>query len=120
MLRPDAGLALIWNLRDKSKPIHQALEEAIRPYKGDDYPERGTHAQAIEESPLFGEVEERTFTHSQSLDADGLVERSGSISFIAQLPDEERAELLERIRALAPAGTFEFPYVTKVFTCRRR
>jgi len=42
------------------------------------------------------------------------------VSFVAQLPDEERATLLEDVRALAPAGTFEFPYVTKVFTCRRR
>jgi SAM-dependent methyltransferase len=120
VLRPGRGVALIWNLRDESRPIQAALAETIRPYKGDDYPERGTHTQALENSPLFGDITERTYSHSQLLDADGLVARSASVSFIAQLPDEERAELLERIRALAPPGVFEFPYVTKVFTCRRR
>ena len=54
------------------------------------------------------------------MDADGLVARAASVSFIARLDEEERAALLERIRALAPPGTFEFPYVTKVFTGRSR
>jgi hypothetical protein len=36
------------------------------------------------------------------------------------LPEDERAVLLDRVRALAPPGTFEFPYVTKVFTGRSR
>ena len=120
VLRPGRGVALIWNLRDESQAIQRAYAETIHPYKGEDYPERGRHAQALEDSPLFGDVEERSFEHSQPMDADGLVERTASVSFVAQLPDDERAELLERVRALAPAGTFEFPYVTKVFTCRRR
>ena len=54
------------------------------------------------------------------MDADGLVARAASVSFIARLPEDERAELLRRIRALAPPGTFEFPYVTKVFTGHSR
>jgi SAM-dependent methyltransferase len=120
ILRPGAGVALIWNLRDETQPIQQAYAELLRPYRGDDYPERGRHAQTLEESPLFGDVEECEFAHSQTMDTDGLVARTESVSFVAQLPDEERAALLERVRALAPAGTFEFPYVTKVFTCRGR
>ena len=120
ILRPGAGVALIWNLRDESQPIQQAYAELLRPYKGKDYPERGRHAQPLQESPLFGDVEEREFAYSQTMDADGLVARTASVSFVAQLPEDERAALLVRVRALAPAGTFEFPYVTKVFTCRRR
>jgi SAM-dependent methyltransferase len=120
VLRPGAGVALIWNMRDETKPLQQAYDETLRPYKGEDYPERGRQAQPLADSPLFGEVEDREFVHSQAMDADGLVARTESVSFVAQLPDEERGALLERVRALAPAGTFEFPYVTKVFTCRRR
>ena len=120
VLRPGAGVALIWNMRDETKPLQQAYDETLRPYKGEDYPERGRQAQPLADSPLFGEVEEREFAHLQAMDADGLVARTESVSFVAQLPDDERAALLERVRALAPAGTFEFPYVTKVFTCRRR
>ncbi len=120
VLRPGAGVALIWNMRDETKPLQQAYDATLRPYKGEDYPERGRQAQPLTDSPLFGEVEERQFVYSQAMDADGLVARTESVSFVAQLPDDERAALLDRVRALAPARTFEFLYVTKVFTCRRR
>jgi SAM-dependent methyltransferase len=121
VLRPRGGVALIWNIRDQSHPLHQAYAETIRPYKGDAYPTGGGHpAREALDSPLFTDVEERTFRHVQLLDADGLVARASSVSFIAQLPEDERAELLERVRALAPPGTFEFPYMTKVFTGHSR
>jgi SAM-dependent methyltransferase len=120
VLRPGGGVALIWNMRDETKPLQQAYSAMLRPYKGEDYPERGHMAQPLIESPFFGDVEERVFEHSQTMDADGLVARTESVSFVAQLPDAVRATLLERVRGLAPAGTFEFPYVTKVFTCRGR
>ena len=37
------------------------------------------------------------------LDAEGLAERIGTVSYIARLPDEERAEVLARVRALGEA-----------------
>lgn len=121
VLRPRGGVALIWNVRDQSHPLHQAYAETIRPYKGDAYPTGGGHpAGEPLASPLFTDVEERTFPHVQLMDADGLVARAASVSFIARLSEDDRAELLERVRALAPPGTFEFPYVTKVFTGRSR
>lgn len=121
VLRPRGGVALIWNVRDESHPLHRAYAEAIRPYKVDAYPSGGAHPGGEPlASPLFTDVEERTFPHVQLMDADGLVARAASVSFIAQLPEDERDELLERIRALAPSGTFEFPYLTKVFTGHSR
>ncbi len=121
VLRPRGGIALIWNVRDESHPLHQAYADAIRPYKGEAYPASGGHPAGTPlDSPLFAGVEERTFPHVQLMDADGLVARAASVSFIAQLAEDERAALLERIRALAPPGTFEFPYVTKVFTGHSR
>ena len=121
VLRPGGGIALIWNVRDKSHPLHQSYAEAIRPYKGEAYPDGGGHpAGKPLASPLFTDVEERTFPHVQLLDADGLVARAASVSFIARLGEDERAALLEGIRALAPPGTFEFPYLTKVFTGHSR
>jgi SAM-dependent methyltransferase len=121
VLRPRGGIALIWNVRDESHPLHQAYAETIRTYKGDAYPDGGARPEGRPlASPLFTSLQERVFPHVQLLDADGLVARAASVSFIAQLPDEERADLFERIRALAPSGTFEFPYVTKVFTALSR
>jgi SAM-dependent methyltransferase len=120
VLRPEGGVALVWNVRDQSHAIHRAYAETIRPYRGGDYPELQSHARFFADSELFTPYVEREFPHVQLMDADGLVARAASVSFIAALPDDERAALLERVRTLAPDGTFEFPYVTKVFTCRRR
>ena len=121
VLRPRGGVALIWNVRDESHRLHRAYAEAIRPYKGDAYPAGTGHPTGNPlATPLFTDVEERTFPHVQLMDADGLVARAASVSFIARLPEDERAPLLERIRALAPPGTFEFPYVTNVFTGHSR
>ncbi|MBA3384070.1 MAG: methyltransferase domain-containing protein [Actinobacteria bacterium] len=120
VLRPRGGVALVWNVRDETHPLHQSYAEAIRPYKGDDYPVGGHPGNEPLASPLFTDVAERTFPHVQLMDADGLAARAASVSFVARLPEHERAELLERVRTLAPPGTFEFPYVTKVFTGRSR
>jgi SAM-dependent methyltransferase len=120
VLRPGGGVALLWNVRDQQDPLHRAYAEAIRPYRGGDYPEQEATAQHLEASDRFERHERRAFRNVQLLDADGLVARAASISFVAGLDEPERAALLERIRALAPPGEFEFPYVTKVFTARSR
>jgi SAM-dependent methyltransferase len=120
VLRGGGGVALVWNVRDESHDIHRAYAETIRPYRIHEYPEQQDTAGAIRASQLFERVEERTFPHSQQMTAEGLVERAASVSFIAQLPTEERAALLERVRRLAPEGAFDFPYLTKVFTAHRR
>jgi SAM-dependent methyltransferase len=121
VLRPRGGVALIWNVRDESHPLHQSYAATIRPYKGDAYPTGGGHPGGEPlAAPLFTDVEEHVFPHQQLMDADGLVARAASVSFIARLSEDERAVLLDRVRALAPPGTFEFPYVTKVFTGRSR
>jgi SAM-dependent methyltransferase len=123
VLRPGGGVALIWNVRDGSDPLQEAYAALIRPYRGD-YPEPHGESEYFSASPLasplFERYEQRTFRHVQLLDADGLVARAASVSFIAKLPVEERGELLERVRAIALAGQFEFPYLTKVFTARSR
>jgi SAM-dependent methyltransferase len=123
VLRPGGGVALIWNVRDRSNPLQEAYAKTIRPYRGDYLDPHGESeyfSASPLDSPLFERYEDRSFRHVQVLDADGLVARAASVSFIALLPAEDRAELLERVRGLAPAGHFDFPYVTKVFTARSR
>jgi SAM-dependent methyltransferase len=120
VLRRGAGVALVWNVRDESHELHRAYAQTIKPYRSGDYPEQQDTVRALRASPLFELVQERTFHHVQPMTADGLVERAASVSFIAQLPEDERAALLERVRALAPEGTFDFPYLTKVFRSRSR
>jgi hypothetical protein len=67
-------------------------------------------------------VEEERFRHVHALSPEGVVERVASVSFVATLPDAERAAVLEEVRALlaahpATAGKGELPlaYLTDVY-----
>src|SRR2546423_15217407 len=60
---------------------------------------RGT----IERSGLFGPIEERISRFTDGLDADRLVERLASVSFVASAPEPARLELEAGLRELAAA-----------------
>jgi SAM-dependent methyltransferase len=121
VLRPAGRLALVWNRRVENADINVAIEELVEPHRrgtpthsGDGW--RGT----FERTTLFGTLEEHVFPSEQVLDADGLAARVGSISFIASLPEEERAEVLAAARSLVAEGPVSVPYRTEVQICRRR
>ena len=73
--------------------------------------------EAIRESGLFGPIEERHACFAQELDADTLVGRVLSISFVVSLPREQQAVLEHQLRTLAEArgGVVEFRYLTEAF-----
>ena len=60
------------------------------------------------------------FSNEQDLDAAGLADRFGSVSFIAALDEPERSRLLGRIRALAGDGRVTLRYDTEVHVAERR
>jgi hypothetical protein len=69
----------------------------------------------------FTPVQHRSVGHVQRLDEAGLADRVASTSYIAALPDEQRADLLAEVRSLV-AGfpeRFTLPYRTDVFWCHR-
>jgi SAM-dependent methyltransferase len=120
-IRPGGRLALIWNVRDDRDPLAAAVEEVIAPFVP---PEQGVERpwrEPLEAFAAFGEIEHRGFPFEQLLDADGLVERIASISWIARLDDDTRRGVLERIRKLGNArgAPFSFPYITETFVCER-
>ena len=56
----------------------------------------------------------------QLLDPEGLAERIGTISYVARLPDDERAETLAQVRALGEAQAarpFPFRYRMRATVC---
>jgi SAM-dependent methyltransferase len=104
VLRPGGALALVWNRRRMEDRVNQAIEELIAPYRGHRSAfHTGAWRAAFDRTELFGPLEQRVFPNEQSLDADGLVDRIASVSFIAALEERERTKVLRAVRAL-PGG----------------
>jgi SAM-dependent methyltransferase len=127
VLRRDGRLGLIWNARDESVDWVARLSEILEPHRGGvpRYVSRDWQ-RAFETTTRFGPLEERQFPFAHEMDAETLVARVASISFIAALPPNERERRLAEVRALAerhPAtrgkATFALPYRTAVFVTAR-
>jgi SAM-dependent methyltransferase len=115
VLRPGGVLALIWNRRQIGDPVHQEIEALLDPYRGDTPAERSERWRAaLDETTLFGWLREERFVNEQVVDADGMADRVGSISFVAALEDRARAALLEEARALARGGAVTLRYVVRL------
>ncbi|MGH3412851.1 MAG: class I SAM-dependent methyltransferase [Marmoricola sp.] len=95
VLRPGGCLALVWNQRDEGIPWVRKLGRLI-----------GTEGQdedlvkPLRETPYFGFVEERQFRIWQKLDRDTLMDLVRSRSYIAVMPEDERAALLTEVGSL--------------------
>jgi hypothetical protein len=76
--------------------------------------------EAFRATPLFTPLRERTFGFVHELDEDGLVDRIVSTSYVAALPEPDRAGLVAEVRALVADAPrpLRVPYRTDVFCCR--
>jgi SAM-dependent methyltransferase len=120
VLRPGGRLALLWNRRVDDDPVNQAIEAILAPHReGVPTHDHDEWRAAFDRTALFEPLEEHVFANEQLLDADGLADRVGSISFIASLPEAERAEVLTAARALAVDGSVRVPYRTQVQVAAR-
>jgi SAM-dependent methyltransferase len=121
VLRPGGVLALMWNGRRMEDEIHQRIEALLAPYRGTVPAHRAEGwREAFADTLLFAPLQDETFANEQVLDAGGLADRVGSISFVAALEDDERARLLEATRALARDGVVTLRYVTELQLATRR
>jgi SAM-dependent methyltransferase len=118
VLRPEGRAALIWNRRLREQPLWRAISEITEPYRqGTPAHYRGEWRESVACTELFTAVDELEVPLEQELDADELVDRIGSTSFIAALPAGERAGVLSRIRDVAEAagGRVRLGYVTEAY-----
>lgn len=105
VLRPGGVLGLLWNVFDDRVPWVAKLAAAAAaedrlsalddelPYDGEPVPER------------------REFEHSQAMTRDLLVDNLASRSTVVLMAPAERADLLRRVRDVAPADAFALPWV---------
>ena len=109
VLRPGGTVGLLWNLRDESVDWVRQVWELL----GTDSVEMSFpfSAQAGLSAP-----DHHVFSLEQPLDADLLVDLVASRSVLLTMPEDERVELLGRIRTLAPADDgFVLPYRTEAW-----
>jgi ubiquinone/menaquinone biosynthesis C-methylase UbiE len=127
VLEPGGRLALLWNVKDESVGWVRELGDILRPHQAKVPQETTGEWREAFSASRFGALQEDRFPHAQRLDAEGLVERYASASYVATLPDAQRRDVLERIRDLAGThpdlagkAQLDLPYVTELHWCARR
>ncbi len=124
VLVPDAWLAVVHNRRDLSSPPQAALDDLLRPHRGDTpswIDERWS--EVLADPPGFSPAATLTYPQAQTLDADGFVGRVASVSFVARLPEPSHRQILDAARLLFTMlerdGTVTLAYVTEVRLLQR-
>jgi SAM-dependent methyltransferase len=122
VLRPGSALGLVWNIRDEDTPWVRAMTDVIEPYRGNTPSHRSMRWRAaFGPSDAWSAPERTSFAYVHRTTSDRVVARVLSISFIAMLPDDERAAVADRIRAILPPGDeVDVPYVTGVWLSELR
>jgi SAM-dependent methyltransferase len=115
VVRPGGGLALIWNARDERHPLQAALSEIFNRYEGNTPRRQNRNWKTVlADSGLFERTRRLLFSHVQHVDEQGVVDRVLSVSFMASLPESERADVEREVRTLAKGAT-ELPYMTELY-----
>ena len=121
VLRSDGLLVLVWNRRDLSQPIQAEISRIIEPYRsGTPSHASGRWKVVMDETARFEMVGELHVSSEQIVDRLGLIDRVGSISFVANLPDEVRSSALARIGELMTdePATVSLRYTTDAYAYR--
>jgi SAM-dependent methyltransferase len=116
VLRARGGLGLIWNRRDPDDPVQSEITKLLEPFVPPGrLPIEAPVAAFVKRT--FGEVATHAVRFDEELDADRLVDRIASTSFVAAAPDARRRELERTLRSLAAAhgGRVLFRHVTQSF-----
>jgi SAM-dependent methyltransferase len=120
LLRPGEHLGLIWNRRDSTQPVHQAIDQIIERNRRDTPAyHRNEWATVFDDNPWFAAADRTEVFSEQTVDEQGLVDRVLSISYIAALQAAERQQVETRLRALAQGGLEPLRHRTQAFVYAR-
>jgi SAM-dependent methyltransferase len=122
VLRPGGALALVWNIRDLADPVQERIEGLLREVRrGAPNEHEQPWREVVDASPLYGAGEKRSFPWQTAYTRAELAERLASVSFVAQLPEDERVAMLARVEAelACEPEPLPFRYRTDVFVFPR-
>jgi SAM-dependent methyltransferase len=128
ILRPRGRLGLIWNVRDLSSPIQQALERIYAAHRASSPNYRGSGWRDVftQEGP-FTPLHQADFRHEHVVDQDGLLALVLSMSYMSRLPEDDRASVADTVASIfaryATPGNpplIRVPYRTDVFWTEMR
>ncbi|MGC2205677.1 MAG: methyltransferase domain-containing protein [Thermoplasmata archaeon] len=129
VLRPGGGLGLVWNTRDEGVSWSRGISRIVARYRWMSPGARSRRWRPAFRGPgsPFGALREARFPHAQRGTIDTFVERTLSVSVIANLPPGERAAVAREVRAVlrgAPETrgrrVLDLPYTTEVYWSRRK
>ena len=125
LLRPGGTFALIWNVRDDCTSWVHALSRMIEKYAGDTPRHQSGRWRWILNDPRFVLEKEIVQDHPHRMARSGVYERVVSTSYVAALPDAEKAVVRDRTdeilreAGLGDAEEVVFPYVTRLYLLKR-
>ena len=127
ILKPNGKLGLIWNARDETTPWVAQLSEILDEYEnGAPRYKSGNWKKAFDQMKLFKPFQENHFKYLQQGDLNLILDRVGSISFIASLPSDEKNHVLQRISELVKKEMYQskssivtLPYRTDVYVSEK-
>jgi SAM-dependent methyltransferase len=103
ILQPHGRFALLWYVRDTTVDWAAKLEAIVAPHEGSvRIPRRHERARHLTPGPdlPFALIAEREFRHDHPMTPDALADRVSSVSYVASLPSEGRARVLQQVHDL--------------------
>ena len=128
VLAAGATVGLVWNLRDTTVAWQRELDALFSVYRGDVPSSRdGRWQAAVEASPAWSIAASARWDWTLQTNVRGVLDRVGSVSFIARLSAEEIARVEAQVRAILAnafvqtddAAPIAFPYVEEAYLLRR-
>ncbi len=125
ILKPAAWVALVWNERDEQDAFTAAYGKALRqmaPQAEKTETRREEARQPLLASPLFVSAHKKTFSNSQTVDANGLIDRAFSASYAPkdeQMAEGLRTKLTSVFDDFQNNGLVDLKYETLVFLAKK-
>jgi SAM-dependent methyltransferase len=128
VLRPGGRLGLVWNVRDESVDWVAAISAIMAPYQGDAPRFNSGQWRRLFPNELFSDPEEFSLSHQHIGPAQQvIIDRFLSVSFIAALPEPQRADVAARLDALIATHPLlrdreliAVPYQTLAYCCESK